>query len=235
MDSSASRSEPHVRVKICGLTTPHDAARAEALGAAYLGCILASGPRRVELPEAQRVLGARRATIDRVAVFGPQSLEDTARIADTLDLDVVQLHGTLEREVTVTDIVTMRTLTHRTLWPVLRVHGDRLPPHATELALAAGAIVLDAKVTGQLGGTGVTLAWTALRAELDGLRRAAPSTVVILAGGLRPDNVATAIAALRPDVVDVSSGIERAPGIKDGDAMARFVDAASSTAPQVPR
>jgi phosphoribosylanthranilate isomerase len=111
------------------------------------------------------------------------------------------------------------------VWPVVRIAGTTLPADATALATAAGALVLDAKVIGQLGGTGVTLDWKGLAVAVAALRRDVPQVQLILAGGLRPANVADAIALLHPDVVDVSSGVESSVGVKDPEAMVQFVQA----------
>jgi phosphoribosylanthranilate isomerase len=88
-------------------------------------------------------------------------------------------------------------------------------------------LLLDAAVPGKLGGTGVTLPWAELAEPLRELRR---FKRIILAGGLRPENVGQAIAALSPDVVDVSSGVESSPGIKDHGRMREFRDAVDHVA-----
>jgi phosphoribosylanthranilate isomerase len=211
-------------VKICGLTRPGDAARAETVGAHYLGVILAGGPRLVDLATASAVLGAPRPGVQRVAVFGDRPLDELVTVSDRLDLDVLQLHGDPSVEL----LVALQRRTSRALWPVLRVEGTALPPHAETLARTTGALVLDAKVVGQLGGTGVTLDWSGLAEAVALLRRAVPQLHLVLAGGLRDDNVARAMALLEPDVVDVSSGVEYAPGLKDPSAIARFVSAVSA-------
>jgi phosphoribosylanthranilate isomerase len=89
----------------------------------------------------------------------------------------------------------------------------------------ADALVLDAKVPGQLGGTGVALDWAALANDVSAWRAAHPGVRLVLAGGLTPENVQRAIGLLGPDVVDVSSGVESAPGIKDPERLQAFVDA----------
>ena len=114
------------------------------------------------------------------------------------------------------------------MWPVLRVDGIVLPSNAPALAEAAGALVLDAKVLGQLGGTGTALDWAGLVDAVKQLRAAVPGLELVLAGGLRAANVAQAIALLEPDVVDVSSGVETAPGVKDPVAVEAFVSAVSA-------
>ncbi len=212
------------RIKICGLTRPADAAHAELMGADFLGAILAGGPRLLDLPRAQAVLGPRRPTVSRVAVFGSQSVDDTIRIADALDLDVLQLHG----DPSPAFVAALRQATTRALWPVLRVEGGVLPSAAADLASVADALVLDAKVVGHLGGTGVALDWAALAGAVRDLRTVQPTMTLVLAGGLRAENVATAMAVLQPDVVDVSSGVELTPGVKDSQAVQRFVSAVST-------
>ena len=105
---------------------------------------------------------------------------------------------------------------------MLQLPGDELPVNAIDIAAAADAIVLDAQVPGGLGGTGVTLPWTQLARSLTAIRG---TCRIVLAGGLTPENVATAITAIEPDIVDVSSGVESAPGIKDHSRMRAFRDA----------
>lgn len=219
-------SRPHTptAVKICGLTRPEDAARAEAAGAEYLGVILAGGPRLLDLATASVVLGAPRPTVRRVAVFGDRPIDELVSMSDALDLDILQLHGDPSVEL----LGALQRRTPRALWPVLRVEGTTLPPQAVAVARATGAVVLDAKVVGQLGGTGVALDWSGLSGAVASLRRAVPQLQLVLAGGLRADNVAHAMALLEPDVVDVSSGVEYAPGVKDPAAIARFVSAVSA-------
>jgi phosphoribosylanthranilate isomerase len=102
------------------------------------------------------------------------------------------------------------------------VAGAELPAETPALAAASDSVLLDARVPGALGGTGVTLAWTDLARSVRALLGDAP---FVLAGGLTPQNVATAIAALAPAAVDVSSGVERSPGIKDAERMRAFVAA----------
>ena len=93
---------------------------------------------------------------------------------------------------------------------------------ATRLIVASDGLLLDAFSPSGLGGTGVSFGWSAVADELRMIRGEKP---IILAGGLRPENVGEAIAALGPDIVDVSSGVERAPGIKDHERMRAFRDA----------
>jgi phosphoribosylanthranilate isomerase len=205
-------------IKFCGLTRPKDAAMAVELGAAYVGVIFAGGPRQLTPERAAEVLAEVPPEVTRVGVFADQSAQDIANIARTAGLQALQLHG----EFSDARLAALRKEFDGEIWPVLRISGDELP-HTTDLAFALGdAVVCDALAPGGLGGTGVTLHWSWLAEELDLTRGGTP---LVLAGGLRAENVAAAIAALAPDVVDVSSGVESAPGIKDHDRMRAFRDA----------
>ncbi len=211
-------------IKVCGLTQPHDTATAIAAGAAYTGVILASGPRLLDEATARVVLGPRRHGVQRVAVFGDQHIDDIVRVATALDVDIIQLH----RMSTVAEVAHIVTMSARVVWPVQRLSGTAIPSEAFALARETGWLVLDAFVAGQLGGTGVALDWSGLTAAIGALRFAQPTVRVVLAGGLKPGNVAHAIRLLEPDVVDVSSGVEASPGIKDAELIRAFVAAVHS-------
>jgi phosphoribosylanthranilate isomerase len=215
-----------VAVKICGLTREEDAAWAEGQGAAFLGGIFAGGPRLLDVPRARAVLGPRRRGVERVGVFGVQTERQLLVLADDVDVDVIQLHGDHSPE----SAARIARESERAVWPVLRVTGQSLPDGADELAAVSGSIVLDAHVVGQLGGTGVPLDWSGLVDAVAALRVAVPELRLVLAGGLRPENVAQAIRLLSPQVVDVSSGVESAPGVKDPALVQQFVMAAHGAA-----
>ena len=208
-------------VKICGLTRPQDAAGAAALGAAYVGVVFAGGPRLVTVDHAADVLAAARPTARTVGVFGAQSAAEIARVATTLALDVVQLHG----DPTPADVALVRERYDGAVWAVCRVRGTLEPAPLLELFQAADAVLLDPHAPDALGGTGRQLAWDAIASELAAVRRGRP---LVIAGGLTPANVAAAAATLAPTVVDVSSGVEQRAGIKDHDLMRRFVAAVAT-------
>ena len=197
-----------------------DAREAAKLGAAYVGVIFAGGPRQIREDQAAQVLGGLPGTVRRVGVFADQDVETISSSAHRLGLHVVQLHGNHDSA----DIERIRKRFRGEIWSVVRVEGSRIPLTTGELFEAANGVLLDAKVAGQLGGTGRTLPWPELVARLDPLRNGSKAKLV-LAGGLRAENVADAIRVLRPDVVDVSSGVETAPGIKDHARMRAFRDA----------
>ena len=209
-------------IKFCGLTRPEDAAFAGELGAAYLGVIFAGGPRLVSAERALTVLDGCRTSARRVGVFGRTRPDQIGRAAREARLDVVQLHA----DPTSGDIAAVRDETAAAIWAVVRVI-DALPPDIDELFAVADAVLVDARVAGSLGGNGIPVEWDTLRPELAARRSKGR---VVLAGGLAPENVARAVKTLRPDVVDVSSGVESAPGIKDHARMRAFAAAVAGAA-----
>ena len=215
-DSHPGRTVPSV--KFCGLTRPEDAAMASSLAAAYAGVIFAGGPRLLA-PERARAVLASAGAARKVGVFGAQSPDEIGTIARDVGLDVVQLHG----DPGPADVEAVRACFAGEVWAVLRCEGADVPETTRELFATADAVVLDARVPGQLGGTGVTVAWHQLGDVLAPWRIAG----LVLAGGLTPANVAEAVRALAPEVVDVSSGVELAPGVKDHERMRAFKRAAT--------
>ena len=208
-----------VEVKFCGLTRPEDAALAVDLGAGYCGVIFAGGPRMLTPSRALEVLSAVNGSpTKRVGVFGAQPVDEVLEIADEVSLDVLQFaDGAADAH-----RVGLRERFEGRIWQVAHTkpgaaRGVRDP--SLWFNRGVDAVVLDAAVAGQLGGTGVALDWAALAPEMQRLRLRGR---VVLAGGLRPENVARAIALATPDVVDVSSGVESAPGTKDPERMRAF-------------
>jgi phosphoribosylanthranilate isomerase len=205
-------------VKFCGLTREADAREAAALGASYVGAIFAGGPRALTPERARDVLAFAGDGAERVGVFGADGPDVVRDVANFVALAIVQLHG----DPRAADVRSVRARFGGKVWAVARAEGSLLPEWAEELFRESDAVLLDARVPGQLGGSGVTLEWDALARSVDALRGDTP---VVLAGGLRPENVAQAIRAINPDVVDVSSGVELSPGVKDHLKMRAFVEA----------
>jgi phosphoribosylanthranilate isomerase len=218
-----------VDIKFCGLTHLQDAEQAVALGAAYVGVILAGGPRQVTPVRAAEILANVPESVRRVGVFGDQAAGEIARVADAARLGVVQLHGSHDAA----RLSELRRLFHGQIWRVLRITPTPLPADA-HIAGVAGdmgdGLLLDSYVQGALGGTGVALPWEGLAGRVAELRTVCGGRPIILAGGLTAGNVQRAIQALAPDVVDVSSGVESAPGIKDHSRMRVFRDAVTTAA-----
>lgn len=211
-----------VEIKFCGMTRPEDARQAVELGARYVGVIFTESPRRLDDDRARRIFDSVPKGVARVGVFGTEAPESIAERAQRLGLDVVQLHGDPDRRT----IARVREHWTGAVWAVQRIRGSDVPRRAAELFAAADAVVLDAHIEGKLGGTGITLPWKDLRDRIHSLR--AGRARVVLAGGLRPENVGLAVDLLQPDVVDVSSGVESAIGIKDHLRMQAFRDAATT-------
>lgn len=199
------------------MTRQADAAFASELAASFIGAIFAPGPRQVSVDTARELFDFARG-IPRVGVFGTNDVREITRIAEEVELDVVQLHA----DPTPDDVHALRTGFGGEVWAALRISGNELPDSAQELIEAADGVVLDAASPDRLGGTGLTLAWHDLAAEVGRVRTGGR---VILAGGLTAQNVGKAMRDLAPDVVDVSSGVEQSPGVKDHQLMRDFADA----------
>jgi phosphoribosylanthranilate isomerase len=199
-------------IKFCGLTRAEDVVEACALGVDYLGLVLAPGsPRRLDLDQAAALAALARAQPAPPAIVvllrnAPGDLVAAALAAVAPDL--LQFHGD-------EDEAACRAAGHP-YWKALGVAGV-----ADLGALVAGwpsarAVLLDGHAPGASGGAGIALDWS---------RWPRGTRPLVLAGGLDPGNVAAAIALARPFAVDVSSGIEAAPGAKDARLMRAFVDA----------
>ncbi len=180
-------------------------------GASYVGAIMAGGPRNLSLKDAVATLAPAQGRAKRVVVVRlgrPEEVADIARL-----FDVVQLHGDVVPE----DVTALRSLFPGEIWPVVRIESSEVSEGIGELFAVSDAVVFDKKTKSGLGGSGESLDWKGLRQSLGGAKGR-----TILAGGLLPSSVGEAIAAMCPDVVDVSSGVENAPGIKNHDLLREF-------------
>lgn len=202
-------------VKICGVTRVEDALLAVRLGADAIGLNLWPGSKRCVTVEAARAIAeALPASVAAVGVFVDPTRDEVLRAAERAGLDTIQLHGDEPPE-----------LAAALPFPVLKAIrvGGR-----DALALLARyeveAFLLDAPSPGY-GGSGATFDW-------DIAAEAARTARVILAGGLVPGNVAEAIRRVRPCAVDVASGVERAPGVKDPEKLTAFMKAAKAVKEQ---
>jgi phosphoribosylanthranilate isomerase len=209
-----------VEVKVCGLTRAEDARAAAELGARYVGAIFAGGPRNLDAARAGLVLDGAGGGVDRVGVFGDADVATVARTVREARLDVVQLHADPGPHA----VRAIRAVTGVRVWAVVRVDGAVDAGALLALWEAADALVLDSKVKGALGGTGMSFDWS--EAEEAARARVGP---LVVAGGLTAANVGEAIEALSPNIVDVSSGVESAPGIKDHARIADFIEAVRRT------
>lgn len=199
-----------MRVKICGVTRPEDAREAVAAGADALGFVFAPRSRRVL--DAERAAGLVRgvpAFVCRVGLFMDQDFEEIRGILDRVPLNLLQFHGSEApafcRRFGLPYIKALAMGSVPSLQRAQREYAD------------AAALLLDSHRSGEMGGTGQTFDWGGVP-SLD--------LPLVLAGGLTPGNVRQAIRAVRPWAVDVSSGVEDAPGIKNWEKMRLFISEA---------
>ena len=198
-----------VRVKICGLTRADDMAAALAAGADAVGLVFAGGPRHLAAETAAPLAAQAGGRALRVGLFLDPEPDAVRRVLAVVDLDLLQFHGSEDN-----DFCAGFGRPFIKAVPVSNVATDHDPCAAWP---DAAGVLYDAHRPGGRGGTGRALDWRALP------RSAKP---LWLAGGLVPSNVAEAIRAARPWAVDVSSGVEAAPGIKDHDRIRRFIEEA---------
>ena len=211
------------RVKICGLSRPEDAAWAAAAGASYLGVVFAESPRRVSFARAADIVAASRG-VPVLGVFGHQPVEEIARISRDTGLAGAQLHGLYGR-----DDAAGLAAAGLIVWRVLRIARLEDLDFLPETSRHAETVLIEPRTPGAEGGAGVALdLGLALEA-----RKRLPDSRMALAGGLTPETVGPVVALVRPDVVDVSSGVESLPGIKDHDKIARFLEAVLGRSPTV--
>ncbi len=221
-------------VKICGNTNLEDAALAAELGADAVGFVFAPSKRQVTRDQVAAITPYLPPGVERVGVFHSHDIEEIALTAWHAGLTAVQLHGGLDDNLParLSDRLAGSARIIQTLHWTIDAAGAGSQSSAAQLEqqilhLAASGIVdrvlIDSKVGSASGGTGVSFDWLAAREAFV----SAPSSLhLIVAGGLRPDNVARAIAQLQPWGVDVASGVEQSPGRKDPALLAAFIAAA---------
>jgi phosphoribosylanthranilate isomerase len=208
-----------MRVKICGITNLDDAAEAVRLGAWAIGLIhFEESPRFCEPAEAVQIAAAFRRKCELVGVFVNPELDEVAKAVEDAALTMVQLNG--EEGPSFCGEVARRTGVK-----VIKV-SSAADIHAAE-AFRTGFHLFDRRGKGLWGGSGESFDWGLLRER----RSEVPA---IVAGGLRPDNVAEAIAVTHPFAVDVASGVEAEPGRKDHAAMTAFFEAAGAASVTTP-
>lgn len=198
----------HTRIKFCGMTRPEDVAIASGLGVDAIGLVFAQrSSRRLDIARAAALRADVPASLDVVALFMDNTAEEVARVIEAVGPTLLQFHG--REDEAFCDAFGLP------YWKAVAMGGegeaDALSRHP-----AARALLLDSHAPGAPGGTGERFDWSRIP---HGSGRA-----FLLAGGLHPDNVFDAVRTVRPWGVDVSSGIESAPGEKDTAKMRRFVE-----------
>lgn len=205
------------RIKFCGITSLDDAQRAVDAGAWAVGLILWPGSKRAcDVAEAARISARLRRTVEIAGVFVNQPLDEVERLADAIGLSLVQLHGDEGPAYCAeagrrTGAKIIKSQSVRLAYDVVAIQAFRTDYH-----------LLDTHREGLRGGTGETFDWSMLT-------RRRSDVPLILSGGLTASNVAEAIEIARPFAVDVASGTESAPGIKDPEKVKAFAAAVRST------
>ena len=207
------------RIKICGITTPEDGEHAGEAGAWAVGMVFwPASPRAISLGAAAEIAGPLRRRAELVGVFVNATLPEVVGTAEAVGLTWVQLHG--DEGPSFCEAVARRAGVKVAKAARVRAKAD---VQAIDAFRNVDAHLLDAYRAGEPGGTGERFDWS-----LTGERRS--DVALMLAGGLTPENVAEAIARTRPWAVDVSSGVETAPGVKDPERVEAFVAAVRATA-----
>ncbi|MBD9438433.1 phosphoribosylanthranilate isomerase [Pseudomonas sp. PDM04] len=203
-----------VRSKICGITRIEDALAAVQAGADAIGFVFyPKSPRAVTFQQARDIISALPPFVTTVGLFVNTSRCEMGELLDAVPLDLLQFHGD--------EVVADCDCWHRPYIKAVRVKaGDDIAAACRAFPSASG-ILLDTYVEGVPGGTGEAFDWSLIPQGL--------SKPIILAGGLTPDNVAAAIAQVRPYAVDVSGGVEASRGIKDHAKIQAFIEAVRSS------
>ena len=215
-------------VKICGNTRLEDCQLAAELGADAVGFIFAPGKRTVTAKQVSAIAEQLPPALEKIGVFATRDASAIAATARQAGLTGIQLHGAPDRDLLAELLQTthacklIQVLHWRTDLPASEQH-ERF---AAQVELSnrwdlAEAVLVDSQTASVSGGTGIAFDWVSVAPLLKHLQ-----PPVIAAGGLKPQTVASAIASLRPWGVDVSSGVEQAPGMKDADKMRAFIAAA---------
>jgi phosphoribosylanthranilate isomerase len=200
---------PHTRIKICGITRLEDAQAAVEFGVDALGFVFyGKSPRYIEPEKAAAIMRQLPDSVSAVGLFVNPSQQQIDDVLAICPLDIIQLHGDESAEFCQTQTL-----------PVMKAVAVSCADDLGRAASFNCAVLLDAKApAGVFGGTGTSFDWSLLQ----GFSHAFP---LILAGGLNPENVSEALAVRQWFAVDVSSGVERSPGLKDAGKMQAFVAA----------
>jgi len=208
----------NVRVKICGLTREEDLAVTVAAGADAVGFIVGvpSSPRNLTLERAEMLLSQVPIFVDSVVVMAPKSIKQLVEVCEGLKPTAIQIHG--KEQLDSSEI--REKIKDTRLIKTVYVTESALNETAIEDSKMFDALLLDSFSKGQYGGTGKVHDWTLSRQ----IKEAVAPVPVILAGGLKPENVKEAILTVQPYAVDVASGVELSPGVKDHEKVRTFVE-----------
>jgi len=205
-----------VKVKICGITRKEDLFMASEAGADAVGVVVdvPSSPRNLPLDEAKKIIENAPISVKTVAVTVPKNLDHLIKIYEKLKPDILQIHGGNLPEAGIRE-----KLPDVSLIRAVQAMSNGVIEAAVEAANTFDAVLLDSFVSGKCGGTGKVHNWKLSKK----VREAIYPKPLVLAGGLNPENVKDAVRFVQPYAVDVSSGVESQPGIKDFGRILEFI------------
>ena len=202
------REAMRTRVKVCGLTRPQDARKAAELGADAIGLVFyPASPRCIEIEQACKIVAEITPFVSVVALFVNAQKQQVESVLREVRVDILQFHGDEDEAYCMSFA--------RPYIKAISVKSRSQTVTSATLYASAKALLLDRFDKEKKGGTGKLFDWGMIPGELE--------KPVILAGGLTPENVVKAIKQIRPYAVDVSSGVESSPGIKDAEKMRLFM------------
>ena len=221
-------------IKICGNTRLEDCQRAAELGADAVGFIFSHGKRLITAEHARSITSQLPASLETIGVFTQTDASTIVATAEAAGISGVQLHSTFDPALALATRARFPKAEGRTrvvqvvhwftdIAAAEQIEGFRAQCTAIAASGLADALLVDSRTAHASGGTGIPFDWQAAAPALRGLE-----LPVIVAGGLRPENVGAAIRALHPDGIDVSSGIETSPGVKDYAKMQALITTARS-------
>jgi phosphoribosylanthranilate isomerase len=206
-----------VKVKICGITCKEDLEMVCNLGADAVGFVVGfpNSPRNLPLEKAERLFRSVPIFVKSVLVVAPQKVEALLGLYGKLMPDIIQIHGEFIPETA----ALRERLPDATLVRSISIKSEEAVQEAVKAAKFFDAILVDSWLAGKFGGTGLTHNWMVSKR----IREAIHPKPLILAGGLNVENVKEAIATVKPYAVDVSTGVEAKPGVKDLVKVGAFI------------
>lgn len=197
-----------IKIKVCGLTRPQDVQAAVKAGVDAIGFVFTASPRRISIERAIELSAYATGGVLRVGLFLDQDRSEIEKVTAAVPLDILQFHGSeSERECSAFKLPWLKAVAMEDANSIMRAERD-FP--------GAAGLLLDSHSKGKRGGSGQLFDWSLARPVMK---------PIWLAGGLNADNVKRAIRTVRPYAVDVSSGVESEPGIKDSSRISAFVEA----------
>jgi len=207
-----------VKVKICGITREEDLKMVSDLGADAIGFVVdvPSSPRNISLKKAEKFIRFVPVFVKSVLVMVPKSIDELVLTCEKLNPNILQIHGE-----NILDASTLREkISNTSIIRALNANQENALKAASEASKSFDAILLDSSTHGMYGGTGKVHDWNISKR----VKQVICSKPLILAGGLNPENVKEGIRMVQPYAVDVSTGVESLPGIKDPDKVYTFID-----------